>query len=67
MMNLSPNEIIGASGVALTAVGGIYNWAKSIYRRIDKLTEHIDALSKSIADLDKTVAVLNDRIERMKI
>jgi hypothetical protein len=64
-MNLSSNEIIGTTGLALTAMGGVYNWARSIYQKIDKLSEQITALSKTIAALDKTVAVLSDRIDRV--
>jgi hypothetical protein len=64
-MNLTTQEIIGSSGVALTAIGGVYNWAKSIYKRIDKLSDQITALSKTIAALDKTVAVLSDRLDRL--
>jgi hypothetical protein len=64
-MNLSSTEIIGFTGLTLTAMGGIYSWASSVYQKIDKLTDQITALSKAIAALDKTVAVLSDRIERI--
>lgn len=64
-MELSANEIIGTTGIALSIVGVCFNWTKTIYARIDKLSEQIIKLSETIANLDKTVAVLSDRIDRI--